>query len=231
MNKIIEYQKLEENILKLEKELSICDERNIMNKMIILVKDAQNKSNTLEDDAKSLIDEYVEIKKNYDNNVQKVQKISKENANEMDMEKVDKYMVMVNTISSEMFMIERKLNIIIPKIKELLKEFEIARNTAIKARNKHKECKEKFEEKANIIQPKILELKKKMSSLEKSLPKDEFDKYKHLRADNIFPVFVSIHDKVCSACRVEIPSGKLDKLKNNNYIVCEQCRRLIYKDN
>ena len=80
-----------------------------------------------------------------------------------------------------------------------------------------------------MLQPKIDELTETLSKMEKDLNKEDFAKYKQLKNDNIFPVFVPINEKVCSACRMEVPSAKLDKLKNEKYIACEQCRRLIYK--
>ncbi|MGN0961765.1 MAG: C4-type zinc ribbon domain-containing protein, partial [Christensenellales bacterium] len=32
----------------------------------------------------------------------------------------------------------------------------------------------------------------------------------------------------CSGCRVEIPTAKINKLKAEGTIICEQCHRIIY---
>lgn len=229
MNKLLEYQKLDVQKSKIEKELQNSEEKNIMSKMINYVKEASNKSAKFENDAKGYIDEYVKLKSDYEKNQKIVEKLTNLSGASLSMEQVDESLVSLNSISSEMFMIERKLNILITKVKELLKEFENAKQTALKARAKHKECKEKFDKKVSMLQPKIDEIVSSLEKMEKDINKEDFAKYKQLKNDNIFPVFVPINEKVCSACRMEIPSAKLDKLKNEKYIVCEQCRRLIYK--
>jgi len=229
MNKLLEYQRLDVQKLKIEKELQNSEEKNVMAKMITYVKDASNKSSKFENDAKGYIEEYNKLKSDYEKNQKQVEKLTKLSSDSISMEQVDESLVALNSISSEMFMIERKLNILITKVKDLLKEFENAKQTALKARAKHKECKEKYDKKASMLQPKIDELTETLSKMEKDLNKEDFAKYKQLKNDNIFPVFVPINEKVCSACRMEVPSAKLDKLKNEKYIVCEQCRRLIYK--
>jgi predicted nucleic acid-binding Zn-ribbon protein len=67
-----------------------------------------------------------------------------------------------------------------------------------------------------------------MKSLEKDLNPELFAKYKAIKNDKIFPVFVSFANGNCSGCRVEIPTSKINKLKSEGSIVCEQCHRIIY---
>lgn len=229
MKNLLEYQKLDSQKARIEKELSNSEEKAVMTKMINYVKEASNKSSKFENDAKAYIDEYQKLKADYEKNEKIVAKLEKIVEGSVSMEQVDESLVSLNAISSEMFMIERKLNILITKIKDILKEFDSAKQTALKARAKHKECKEKFDKKSSLLQPKIDLINAELEKMEKDLNKEDFAKYKQLKNDNIFPVFVPINDKVCSACRMEIPSAKLDKLKNEKYIVCEQCRRLIYR--
>ena len=56
------------------------------------------------------------------------------------------------------------------KINEKLKEFEATKNSAGKARAKHKEAKAKYDAKVEEIQPKITEIEKKLSAMEKEIP-------------------------------------------------------------
>ena len=78
------------------------------------------------------------------------------------------------------------------------------------------------------IAEKIQEIENKMKSLEKDLNPELFAKYKAIKNDKIFPVFVSFANGNCSGCRVEIPTSKINKLKSEGSIVCEQCHRIIY---
>jgi len=127
-------------------------------------------------------------------------------------------------------MIERNLNIVITKAKECLKEFETTKNNVIKARSKHKTSKDNYEKLVKDAEPKMNEIKAQMKSLEKNVTPALMEKYKQMKNDNIFPVFVPLLDgKSCYGCRMEVASSKLNKLSSEPYIVCEHCGRLIVK--
>ena len=224
MEKILQYQKIDGEIQKLIRESNNSEEKVVMNKMIAFVKEAQNKSGVLETKAAGLVDEYKSLKKEYDGINKRVEKVV---SNKVINDYKNTFSE-INTLSSELFMVERNLNIVINKAKELLKEFEYTKNNVIKARAKHKESKDKYEAKLNAINPKIDHLKKEMAALEKDINSKYLEKYKSIKNDNIFPVFVSLNGNVCSGCRMEIASGKLNKLSSENFITCEHCGRVIY---
>lgn len=233
MKDILEYQKLDFQVLKLEREKNSLKEKDVMNKMISYVKDAQNKSLILENDAKSLLDDYNSLKKQYNELSKKIQNLLRENVQSMQsIEQIDSNLVSANTLSSQLFMVERNINIIITKIRDLLKQFEQAKSSALKARTKHKEAKDNYNNKIAEIEPKIEAIKKQMKELEKGINRELFERYKSVKADGIFPVYVNVRDGganifKCGGCGMEIPKGKVDLLKSNGYIVCEQCRRVI----
>ena len=233
MKQILEYQKLDFQVLKLEREKNGLNEKEIMNKMISFVKDAQGKSIALEEDAKSLLEDYNSLKKQYNELSKKIQNLINENIQgKKTIEEIDASLVSANTLSSQLFMVERNINIIITKIREILKQFEQTKNSALKARAKHKEAKDNYNNKIAEIEPKIDMIKKQMKDLEKSINHEIFEKYKSVKADGIFPVYVNAKENgvnmfKCGGCGMEIPKGKVDSLKNNGYIVCEQCRRII----
>ena len=229
MNKILEYQKLDAEKLKIEKSLGNIEERQIMNKMITFVKDAQNKSLQIELSSKKLIEDYENLRKSYESNTSNIEKLTKTTVKTMSKEELDDCLKRVNALSSELFMIERNIGILIQKINEKLKEFEATKNSAGKARAKHKEAKAKYDAKVSELQPKISEIENKLSKMEKEIPAEILTKYKGLKNDGIFPILVPLQDKSCGGCRMEIPSKILDKLKNSDVIQCEHCRRIIYR--
>ena len=198
------------------------EEKQIMNKMIAFVKDAQNKSGALENSAKQLVDDYKKTKAEYEKVLANIQKLI-----ESDVQN-EKTLGVINTYSSDLYMLERKLNIIVTKTQETLKNFGVAKNNVIKAKQKHKECKEKYDAKINEITPKIAKLKQEQKKLESTIDEKMLAKYKSVLRDNIFPVLVPVSNKLCGGCRMEIPMGKMDKLKNGGFIICEQCGRIIY---
>jgi len=213
---------------KIQRSINMSEEKEVMNKMINYVKEAQNVSNVIENRANKLVNDYFQLKKNYDNNAKQVEKlIAKMPENE---EELKKAYALINSLSSELFMIERNLNIVITKAKECLKEFETTKNNVIKARSKHKTSKDNYEKLVKDAEPKMNEIKAQMKSLEKNVTPALMEKYKQMKNDNIFPVFVPLLDgKSCYGCRMEVASSKLNKLSSEPYIVCEHCGRLIVK--
>jgi len=136
----------------------------------------------------------------------------------------------INTLSSELFMIERNLNIVLSKAKEILKEFEITKNNVMKARAKHNSSKENYEKLLKDVEPKLNEIRAQMKAMEPKVTPTLLEKYKTMKNDNIFPVFVPLLDnKSCFGCRMEVASSKLNKLTSEQFITCEHCGRLIYK--
>ena len=229
MKEILEYQQLEIEINKMRKNASESEEKAVMAQMANYVKEAQNKSGKLEMEAEKLVKEYKELKNNYNKITAEVNKLIGVEASKLSQDELNARFGQVNKLSSDLFMLERKLNFIITNSKNLLKNFEITRNNVKKAKQKHKEAREKLENNKQQLEPKFVEMQKKLADLEKKIDKELMAKYKALKGDGIFPVFVPLMGESCGGCRMNIPTGKLAKITEKGYIVCEHCGRIIYK--
>lgn len=228
MNKILEYQKLDLELNKLKKSNLNSVEKSNMNKLKGFIVEAHDKGVKLENDASDLLKDYENLKKQYDSNSQKIQKLINKDLNTVELDDVDNILSTINSLSSELFLLERNINIIITKIKSSLKEFETTKNNMIKARTKYNEFKVAYEKSMKLVEPKLKEIEDKMKALEGEIDSQLLNKYKTMKADKIFPVYVSFDNGHCSGCRVEIPTARVNKLKNEGTIVCEQCHRIIY---
>lgn len=227
MKDMLEYQKLDIELNKLKKANANSVERSNMAKLKEYIVEAQEKGMRLEASAKDLLNDYAKLKKQYDFNFEKVQKLTSTDLNEVTIDGVDDILATVNSLSNELFQLERSINNIILKIKESLKSFDIAKQNIIKAKQKYNIFKSKYEQDIKASMPRIKEIEARMLELEKTLNPELFAKYKALKAEKIFPVFVPMVGGHCSGCRVEIPTAKANKLKTEKTIVCE-CHRIIY---
>jgi predicted nucleic acid-binding Zn-ribbon protein len=229
METILKYQELDTKLQQLEKKIESSSEKNVMNEMISYVKDAQNKSLKLEQKAKKMMEEYVALKKEYDKNVLTIKELTSKNSSELTTAQMDEIFNQINLVSSNLYMIERNLNIQLVNIKAILKEFETTKKGVINARTKHKESKEKHEALVNTVNPQIEAIKNEMLSLEKSIDSKLLTKYKSLKHDKVsLPIFVPVTAGNCGGCRMALPMGKLDKIKAEGYIICDQCGRVIF---
>ena len=207
---ILKYQEFDRQIKNLERTASNMEEKQVMNKMIGYVKEGQNKSLELEQNAKQLVEDYEKTKKDYDDTIAKIQQL-------VSNEKGDEATVnLINGYSSDLYMLERKLNIIVTKTQEILKQFGSAKNNVIRAKQKHKECKAKYDAKIAELNPKVAKLRQEQKKLESTIDAPLLTKYKNVLHDNIFPVFVPVKENMCGGCRMQLPSGKIDKLKKED---------------
>lgn len=228
MNKILEYQKLDIELNKLKRSNLNSADKNNMTKLKSFMVDAHNKVNEIEDGAGDLLKDYEDLKNKYNESYKKIQKLIQTDLSTVTIEDVDNLLSTINSLSSELFLLERSINIIIPKIKGSLKDFETTKNNMIKYKTKFNEFKDSYENSLKSIEPKVKEIESKMHALEGEIDEKLLAKYKTMKNDKIFPVYVSFDNGHCSGCRVEIPTSRINKLKNDGTIVCEQCHRIIY---
>lgn len=228
MKKMLEYQRLDIELAKMEKSIVKNDNKTNLSKLKAYILDFKDKAYKLEESAKTLVCDYEKLKKQYQNNVDKIQQLNNTNLDTVSLDKVDGMLYQINSLSSELYMLERNINSILLKIKESLKNFEVIKKNMDAAKVKYNECKELCDKQEEQIQPKITEIKNKMKEMEKELNSELFAKYKELKADLGVPVFVPIDNGHCARCRVELPTAKLNKLKADGTIVCGECHRVIF---
>ena len=69
INKILEYQKKDFEIIKLERQLDNNEDKKIYQSMVNVVKTAQNKSTSLEKEASDILQDYKSLEKKYNDNL------------------------------------------------------------------------------------------------------------------------------------------------------------------
>lgn len=229
--KILEYQKLDGQVLQLRRSLEKDETKIALNKAVAIIKDSQAKILELENKAKALIEEYNTSKKNYETTYNQIVKYSKLDVNSLNEEDATKYFDDASSVVNSLSFLERTLSMQAENINSIIKNFEIYRNNIVTYKQKYKDLKEKVDANQVKIEPEVKAIQAKMAELEKQINADMLNKYKHLRQDRIFPVFVPLNNNACGGCSMQLPSALMNKLKENGYLECEQCRRYIYLEN
>ena len=227
MKEMLEYQSLEHDLLKLKKNSTSSENKNNMIKCKNYIAELNDKGNELETAAKNLYGEYETLMKEYNRVLKNIDSLVSTDIANVAVDEVDEYYANSNTYSSELYMIRRNLDNIIKKIKDMLDEFKATKNNIIKAKSKFADSKQLYDSEIEKITPQCNEIKKKMVELEDKIDKNLFSKYQAIRNDKIFPVFVKMKDNHCGGCRVELPMAKINKLKADKMIACDQCHRII----
>ena len=227
---MLEYQSLELELLKIKKNSTNNENKASMIKYKNMVAELNDKGNELELAAKALYAEYDKLTKEYNKVLKNINSLISSDISAISEDDKEEYFANSNTYSSELYMLRRNLDNIIKKIKDMLDEFKNTKNNIIKAKTKYTDSKAKYDSEIEKITPQCNEIRQKMVALQDSIDKTLFAKYQSIRNDKIFPVFVKLKDNHCGGCRVELPMAKVNKLKAEKMITCDQCHRMIIVD-
>lgn len=228
LQKLLNYQKCDAEAIKLERKLADSEHKKIYSQMLSVVKDAKNHSTALENKANDLVYQYDSLKKKYEENCEMLDKLSKTDFDKERPENIDKIFEKIAVISNNLNVIEKKLLTTAEQVNSTLNDFEQTKKRYGSARNKYNEHKEQFETEEKELKPQLENIYSKLKQLEKDIDPKVIAKYKSIRQDNVFPVLVPLSDKSCGGCMMELSYASQSKLKEQGYLECEHCRRLIY---
>ncbi len=227
---ILKYQKLDEELYKVEQKLINSPYKKKANELTAIAKKSQIKSAELEAEAEKMIAEIADIKEKYAINQKKANEMLAKNLDDLSFEDIEKYNLLKSKILSNLGILEKMLQKSAEGINKILSEFNSTKKTFDEARNQYNLCKQKMDEEAKVLEPEKERLKKELLILEKDVDAHIMSEYKKKRNDNIFPVIVSLEgNNFCGRCRMELPKAALSRIKETGVITCEHCKRFIYQ--
>lgn len=228
---LLEYQKIDIEINKLERELLESDESQKYAKLKMLKRKLQE--DLVKVDKAS--GEILKKSKELDDKVLKLSEELKEYEDITDMQDETEADYYINKITALMQSIEstnKEIDKLNKEKDNLLKEAEKTVGMYNKCAGEITIAKSKFEEKKAGYAPKVKPLQEKMKELEKDIDETIIEKYRNLRNSKTkFPLVVALNkDNVCQGCFVEATGADV-KIKETGLLVveCPSCGRLVYK--
>ena len=226
IKEMLEYQKIDGEIRKLESSLKNSDERKNATKMQEYLKDGQVKLIALEKTGAKLATLYKKAVQAYNDFTEKLDKLLKEKVGEK-LEDVTQMLEKANTFMLANAKLEKDLESLQASIAKVNNEFDSIMKNSKTAKSNFEVYKNRFNKLRASVEPKINELKAKRDKLQSKIDSEILNKYKH-KAESKYPVFVPVKDNTCGGCRMEISGTKLKQLKEAGFIECENCGRIIY---
>ncbi len=228
ITKILDYQKLDTELFKLEKAIRDNNHRKTANEMLKRANDAQTRSVQLENNAKELVERINKIKEQFEVQNKMLNQVLVKDVDNMDEKEVENMLVLKDKLMHNSNILDKSLSQLAEKVKLVIDEYQKVGKIYSDARNKYSVSKASYDKELAEIEPKKKELESSLKSQEKGLEKDALEKYKKLRQDNIFPVFVPLREHSCGGCNMELPIATISKIKESGSIQCEHCHRIIY---
>lgn len=230
LKSILDYQKKDAELIKLERQLTASENIKVVNQMLSIVKDAQNQSAQLENQAKAILDSFVSLKKSYADNTKSAGLIASKKLENMSSEDLETIEKLSQTIYNNLNILEKKLLAEAEKVRNVLSNFDQAKKRYNLARDKYNKHKELYDVEKEKLEPLIEQKTKEVRALEGNIEPTLLAKYKQKRQEKIHTVFVPCVDKRCGGCSMELPLASISNLKKNGILECEHCRRIIYSN-
>ena len=230
MKNILKIQELERQIRKLQSTATKSSDNEIYEQLKKNRKVLLDKMNSLDDLAGVVAKQFQQIAKRYEQLNAKSEIVSKQKPEKTGVSNIGSLVEEANYLTSELAKLEQKMRELNDKINRIDSEFNVSMISFREMKQKQDIIKKKIDEKQANISPEVAEKEAQIKKLEASVDKELYQKYKSLRDDNIFPVFVPLRDNRCGACQMVQSLNFIQKLKQKGMLPCEECRRIILSD-
>ncbi len=228
ITKILDYQKLDSQLYRIEKQLRENPNKKMANEMSTNAKNAQAKSVQLEGKAGELLKEVDTVKKQLSLQTEKLNQIMAKDVESLSKEEIESMLSLKDKLIQNLNILDKNLTKLAESVNGVLADF----NKTIKiynvAKEKFVQSKAAYDQDVEAVKPERANLEKQLLALEKGIDTSLMEKYKKRRGDNLFPVLVPLNDRSCGGCHVELPFAQISKLESEGILSCEHCRRIIY---
>ena len=226
MEEILKYQDIDSEIKKIEAQIADNTNRKNAIKMQQFLKDAQSKLVELEKRANDTIKAYNQYKEIY-NKMAKNLEVAEKNAGSEDIAKSEGLLDAIETITNNLAKLDKEMASVIANCTSIQNEVSSIMKSARTAKSNMQKYKEEFAKYKAEMDEKIAELKEQLAKQAKRVDKTMLAKYKQ-KSQEKTNVFVPEVSGKCGGCRMEISASKLNTLKADGFIDCENCGRVIY---
>ncbi len=227
---ILNYQKVDAELFKIERELATSEERKEYAKVKKFLETAPEKLEALEVKAKSLRAEADELGKSYAQLEETLKDF--ENLDELITDGADIafYQKKAQAIVEKIKKIKMEISSVIANVKSTDEEYQKLKKQILSIEKKAPEISAKYKEMKTQKDVEKKPLEAELSNLAKEISSEILEIYKTKRKEKIFPVVGQIVGNRCPYCSMDLPIAARSKLSGGGWIVCENhiCNRILF---
>lgn len=229
VEKMLEYQNLDSEMFKIEKQLKENKNRLTASQMHESMKNAQGRSVKLEEKAGSLLAEIDKVKKQFKLQEDKMQEFLQKDLSKMSKEEIDHLTMLKNKLAQNLQILEKNLTTLAESVNAVLADFNKTIKTFNTAKEEYAKSKNAYDNDVKQVEGQKAEIQNRLDKIAKECDAKLLESYLRKRKENVFPVIVPLKGNSCGGCHVEMPYVSIAKLEDDGVLVCEHCRRIIYK--
>ncbi|MBR1988193.1 MAG: hypothetical protein IKA36_04030 [Clostridia bacterium] len=228
MKTILEIQKLDRQIRSLEREVDNCQASVDFKNYKKILQEGKARFEQLETQASEIIKNYNIAQTKFSKNKGNSEIVKKRNTDNIDLENISSLISDSNSLVGELSEESRKIEDLVRRSEEIVRKSAELSKRLTDAKMRSTTIKAKIEAKRQEVAPKIAQIQERIKALEPSVKDiEKYEKYKTIKSNGIFPVYVPLEDVFCGGCKVELSLNFIEKLKTNKMLQCEHCNRII----
>ena len=230
MKNILKIQELDRQIKKIKSGVDNSRENKLLAEFTKVMKEGRTFVNNIADVSDEIIKEFNEVNKKFEMLTAKSEITAKQKPEMAGIANIGNLVDDANYLTSELAQLEQRMRELTDKGARLLNDYNTAMNKLKDTKAKCDALKDMIAKKTETATPEIAKIEAQIKELESSADSILYEKYKSMRKDNIFPVFVHLRDNRCGGCQMEQSLNFVQKLKQKGMLPCEECRRMILSD-
>ena len=228
---ILEHQKIDGELIKLEAEVSKGKERSALVAAKAKLEAATETVGKLSQEAADLLAGYNKLSARAAELKSRLDEFDGILDGVADANEADYYIRQIESIEDEIASLEKDAAKDSDRIDAVTAEYERTWKQGIKASEAYKVALAAYNAATSEVKPRVTELQKKLAELRGKIPAEFMEAYLSLRAAKKTPAFVVYDPKsgTCGRCFMEVSGATRSKLKNpGDYAECPNCRRILY---
>ncbi len=229
VEKLLEYQKLDSQLFKIERGLKENKNRLSAGQMHENMKNAQSRSIKLEERAGALLAEIEKVKKQFKIQEDKMEEFMQKDIDKMSKAEVDNLIMLKNKLAQNLAILEKNLTTLAENMNATLADFNKTIKIFNNAKQQYGESKNAYDADVRAVEGEKARIAGELEKIAKEIDGKLLESYQKRRKENVFPVIVPLKGNSCGGCHMEMPYVSLMKLDDEGILVCEHCRRIIYK--
>lgn len=226
---LLDYQKADASLRKIEKTLSESEERKKAMSAKKYLEGVEENVNKLDVRSAELLGVYEQMTEEQ-LKLKEQESVIKESLDTVADEKEALYLLKkAEELISKIKSLGAKASKIADEIQSVMKEYATIKNTTKAAKAQYTENVEKYNALKDSVKAEKEAVEKQLEELKGKVDPTLMERYLKKRAGKIYPVLYEARGDVCGACNMQLPMSEMNKLKNGEIIDCDQCGRLLYQ--
>ena len=231
--KILEYQRIDQEILALENEVNKSKERANLATAKNNIAKSTDIINKLKDEAAALLASYNTVQERIEKLKKELDEYEGVLDGVQDVAETDYHIKRVTTIADNISALEKEIALGSKRIDEINERYKKTWDQGVKDTAIFKNAKADYDKLVESFRPQVVEKMATRDALKGDVPEKMFATYMTLRNGKKLPAFVPYdvqkYSGCCPRCGMEVANDTLAKLKNpGDYAECPNCRRILF---